>query len=177
MRERALVLHRSRHPRRSRGQRRRLPRHHHQRRIPPPAPPSTASRSCLAARSQSCADAERDPLPASGHPQARPPLVVGPCPLPRPPTAGPGSPTQRCLCWPALRALHPAPPPACTCRLGPMLGLAPVDIKAPFTSQFFFQLKTSHRIFRHMHEILNVGEKKSIARLGWPSRDESNEPT
>jgi hypothetical protein len=30
-----------------------------------------------------------------------------------------------------------------------------------------------HRIFRHMHEVLNVDEKKLIAHIGWKLRDES----
>jgi hypothetical protein len=31
-------------------------------------------------------------------------------------------------------------------------------------------------MFEHMHEVLNVDEKKLIAQFGWKSRDESFKP-
>ena len=33
-----------------------------------------------------------------------------------------------------------------------------------------------HQILRHMHEVLNIDEKKLIAQLGEKSRDETFEP-
>jgi hypothetical protein len=34
----------------------------------------------------------------------------------------------------------------------------------------------SHRMFRHMHGVLNVDEKKLIAQFGWKPRDKSFKP-
>jgi hypothetical protein len=47
-------------------------------------------------------------------------------------------------------------------------GLCLVCIQIFFTS--------SHQIFRHIHEVLNIDEKKLITQFGWKPRDESFKP-
>ena len=54
------------------------------------------------------------------------------------------------------------------------------DLHALFTSTpkpKIFQDFPSHRIFRHMHEVLNIDGKKLIIQFGRNLRDESFKPS